>query len=186
MEATASSTTSKKKTLKGTFYDPAGGFFSQKKKVVLDNIKHFGDEKDIFLSKSGSGNSVYSDVESLSDENKNVNMSGTNGGSLLGSAVTTLKTNFGFLLSFLNFHMDNDKVVLSSHLLIFLEKKWINSKIIKTPVEVSVKRSFALDINLSAVEKKSMTVKTQLIRKIFSTVNGFGKATIPSKFEEII
>ncbi|KAG9291544.1 hypothetical protein G9A89_021963 [Geosiphon pyriformis] len=28
--------------------------------------------------------------------------------------------------------------------------------------------------------------KTQFIRKIFSTVNGFGRATIPSKFEEII
>ncbi|KAG9285757.1 hypothetical protein G9A89_013182 [Geosiphon pyriformis] len=144
METTASSTTPKKKAPKGAFQDSAGGSFSQKKKVVLGNVKHSGDEKDISLSKARSSGSVYSDVESLSGKNENVSMSGID------------------------------------------EKKWINSKIIKTPVEVSVKKSFALDISLSAVESELAMAKTWLIRKIFSTINGFGKATTFSKFEGII
>ncbi|KAG9302832.1 hypothetical protein G9A89_009609 [Geosiphon pyriformis] len=159
----------KKKASKGVFHGPAGDFFSQKKKVVLGNIKHSSDEKNISLNKSESSGSIYSDVESLSGEDEDVSMSRTNGGSLLGSAATTSKTNS------LNFHMDDDKVVLPPCLSISLEKKWIDPKIIKTPVEVSIRKLFALDINFSA-----------LIRKIFSTVNGFGEATTPSKFEGII
>ncbi|KAG9294020.1 hypothetical protein G9A89_019358 [Geosiphon pyriformis] len=155
MEATASSTTTKKKALKNTFYGPVGGSFSQKKKVVLGNVKYSGDEKNISLNRSGSGNSIYSDVKSLSGENKIVSMSGIDGGSLLGSAATT-------------------------------PKKWIDPKVIKTSVEVSVKKSFALDINLSAIEEKSATAKTQLIKKIFLLVNGFGGAITSLKFKGII
>ncbi|KAG9302814.1 hypothetical protein G9A89_009591 [Geosiphon pyriformis] len=193
MEATASSTTFKKKALKGAFHSPASGFFSQKKKVVLSNVKHSGDKRDISLSKSESSGSVYSDVESLSDENENVSMSGTNGGSLLGSAAITPKAKqvntsagFGSLLSSSNFYMDDNEVVLPLCLSISLEKKWIDLKIIKTLVKVSIRKLFALNINLSAMESKLAMAKTQLIKKIFSTVNGFGRATTPSKFEEII
>ncbi|KAG9291508.1 hypothetical protein G9A89_021927 [Geosiphon pyriformis] len=56
----------------------------------------------------------------------------------------------------------------------------------KEEVEVTVKKSFALDINLSVVEEKSAMAKTQVIRKLFSTINSFGGATTPSKFEGII
>ncbi|KAG9302898.1 hypothetical protein G9A89_022314 [Geosiphon pyriformis] len=87
MKATASSTTLKKKALKGAFYGPTGGSFSQKKKVVFGNIKHSGDERDIFLSKSGSSGSIYSDVESLSGKDEDVSMSGMNGGSLLEKSM---------------------------------------------------------------------------------------------------
>ncbi|KAG9287941.1 hypothetical protein G9A89_017536 [Geosiphon pyriformis] len=162
MEANASSTTLKKKTPKGAFHGPADGSFFQKKKAVFGNIKHSGNKRDIFLSKSGSDNSVYSDVESLSGEDKNVSMFGVN--------VNT-DAGFGSLLGSPDFYMDDEKVVLPSCLPIFLEKKWIDPKIIKTSVEVLIKKSFALDINLSAVEGKSAMAKTQLIRKIFSTVN---------------
>ncbi|KAG9286448.1 hypothetical protein G9A89_014614 [Geosiphon pyriformis] len=193
MEATASSTTPKKKAFKSAFHGPVSGFFSQKKKAVLGNIKHSGNEKNIFLSKFGSGDSVYFDVESLSGEDEDVSMSEVNGESLLGLAATIPKTKqvntgagFGSPLGSSNFHMDNEEVVLPSHLPISLERKWIDPKIIKTSVEVSIKKLFALDINLSAVEGKSAMAKTQLIRKIFSTVNGFGGATTSSKFEEII
>ncbi|KAG9302279.1 hypothetical protein G9A89_008770 [Geosiphon pyriformis] len=178
IETTASSIISKKKTPKSTFHGSTDGFFSQKKKVVLNNVKHSGNERDIFLSKFGSSNSIYSDVESLSDEDEDVNMSGANGGFFLGSVATTPKTKrvntgagFGSLLNSPNFHMNNNKVVLFLRLPISFEKKWIDSKIIKTSVEVSVKRLFTLDINLLAVEEKLVMVKTQLIRKIFSTVN---------------
>ncbi|KAG9284386.1 hypothetical protein G9A89_023643 [Geosiphon pyriformis] len=193
MKATANSTTSKKKALKSAFYGPAGGFFSQKKKVVIGNVKNFGNKRDISLSRSGFDNSVYSDVESFSGEDENVSMFGIDDGSFLGSAATILKMKqvntsavFGFPLSSPNFHMDDDKVVLSSCLPISLNKKWIDPKIIKTPVKVSIKKSFALNINLLAVEDKLAMAKTQLIRKNFSSVNGFGGATTLSKFEEII
>ncbi|KAG9294963.1 hypothetical protein G9A89_017757 [Geosiphon pyriformis] len=119
-----------------------------KKKVVLGNVKHSGNKRDISLNRSESDDSVYSDVESLSGENENINMSGMDGESFLGSAITTPKA------------------------------KQVNI--------VTIKKSFALDINFLAVEGKSTTVKTQLIRKFFSLVNGFEGAITPSKFEEII
>ncbi|KAG9292907.1 hypothetical protein G9A89_016269 [Geosiphon pyriformis] len=62
----------------------------------------------------------------------------------------------------------------------------LDPKIIKTQVEVTMKKSFTLDINLLPIEKKSATAKTQIIRKLFSGINGFGRATTPSKFEGII
>ncbi|KAG9291050.1 hypothetical protein G9A89_012922 [Geosiphon pyriformis] len=93
IEATTSSTISKKKTLKGTFHGPTSGSFSQKKKVVLGNVKYFGLLFTQHLKEftCNTGNSVYSDVKSLSGEDENVSMSGANSGSLLGSAATTSK-----------------------------------------------------------------------------------------------
>ncbi|KAG9291467.1 hypothetical protein G9A89_021886 [Geosiphon pyriformis] len=155
MKTTVSSTALKKRIPKGAFQDSA---------VVFGNIKHSGDEKDISLSKSGSSGSVYSDVESLSGENEDVSMSETNGGFFLGLAATTPKTkrintgaDFGSPLGFPNFHINDDEVVLPSYLPIFLEKKWIDSKIIKT-----------------------------LVKKNFLNNQWFWGATILSKFEEII
>ncbi|KAG9286867.1 hypothetical protein G9A89_012417 [Geosiphon pyriformis] len=164
------------------------------KKVVLENIKHLSNEKDIFLNKFELGDNMFFDMDSLSDDDKNANMTGINVGSLLDLAVNTSKAkhvntgaNFGFPLGFPNFVMDNDEnVSLPFCLPISLEKKCIDLKIIKTQIEVFAKKSFALDINLSAVKEKSAMAKTQLIRKIFSSVNSFGGVTTLSKFEEII
>ncbi|KAG9286107.1 hypothetical protein G9A89_022784, partial [Geosiphon pyriformis] len=184
---------SKKKAPKDAFHGPASGSFIQKKKVVLGNVKHSGDERDISLSKSGLDNSVYSNVDSLSGDDKDVGMTDVYGESLLDSAVTTPKakrvdtgTMFGSPLGSPDFIMDNDEIVLPPRVSISLEKKWIDPKIVKTQVEVSVKKSFALDINFSAVEDKSATTKTQVIRKLFSKINSFGEATTLSKFEGII
>ncbi|KAG9299499.1 hypothetical protein G9A89_020670 [Geosiphon pyriformis] len=178
---------------KGTFHGPVGDFFSQKKKVILENIKHSDNKKNIFLSKSGPGSSIYSNVDSLSNKDKNVSMFDVNGESLLGLAATMSKVKhvnnsavFGSLFSSLNFSMDNNKVVFPLCLSIFLDKKWIDPKIIKTPVEVLVKKSFALNINFSAIERKLTMAKTQFIRKLFSSVNGFEGATTFLKFKEII
>ncbi|KAG9306906.1 hypothetical protein G9A89_000774 [Geosiphon pyriformis] len=159
IETTTSSITFKKKMPKSTFYGPAGGFFSQKKKVVFSNIKHSNDERNIFLSKSGPSDNIYSNIESLSGDDEDVSMSG---------AIVNTSAVFGSPFSSLNFYINDDEVI------------------IKTLVEVSVKKLFALDINLSAVKKKSAMAKTQLIRKIFSLVNGFGETTTSSKFEGII
>ncbi|KAG9300750.1 hypothetical protein G9A89_023548 [Geosiphon pyriformis] len=169
LETASSGSMSSKKAPKSVFYSSAGGFFSQRKKVPLGNVKHSGDKKNISL-KSGSGASIYSNVESLSGDDKDANMSGGFDGSLLDLAI--------------------DKKVkpllppLKKKVL--LEKIWIDPKIIKTSVEVSVKKSFALDINFLAVEENLAMSKTQFIRKIFSKINGFGGATTPSKFEKII
>ncbi|KAG9307134.1 hypothetical protein G9A89_016962 [Geosiphon pyriformis] len=193
LKAALSSDMLKKKAPKGTFYGPASGFFAQKKKMVLGNVKHSDNEKNISLSKSESDNSVYSDVDSLSGNDENVGMTGVYRESLLGSAATILKvkhvntsTMFGFLFGFPDFTIDNNEIVLPPHLPISLEKKWIDPKIIKTLVKVSVKKLFTLDINLLAVEGKSAMAKTQLIRKFFSPVNDFGRAITPLKFEGII
>ncbi|KAG9287633.1 hypothetical protein G9A89_023983 [Geosiphon pyriformis] len=168
--------------------------FLLKKKVVLGNIKHSDNEKDISLSKSGSDNSVYFNANSLSGDDENVSMAGINSGSLLGLAATIFKTKcintgaaFCSLLGSPNFDMDdNKKMFLLPCLFISLDKKWVDLKIVKTQVKVLVKQSFALDINLSAVEEKSMTAKIQIIRKFFSTISGFGGVTTSSKFEGII
>ncbi|KAG9296021.1 hypothetical protein G9A89_011873 [Geosiphon pyriformis] len=156
---------SSKKASKSMFHGPVGGSFSQKKKASHGNVKHSDDEKNISL-KSGSSASVYSNVESLSGNDKDVSMSGGFDGSLLDLAVNTPKTkhmntnaNFGSPIGSPDFEMDE---------------------------EVAVKKSFALNINLSAVEGKSAMAKTHLIRKVFLKINGFGGATTPSKFEGII
>ncbi|KAG9300820.1 hypothetical protein G9A89_003169 [Geosiphon pyriformis] len=127
------------------------------------------------------------------------NSMNTNGEASEGEGVSNSKMNtpqakrfnngviVGSPLSSINFNIEEEKEV--SFLLcksFSLDKMWIDPKIIKTQVEVAVKKSFALDINLLAVEGKSATAKTYAIRKLFSKINGFGGVTTPSKFEGII
>ncbi|KAG9305856.1 hypothetical protein G9A89_006267 [Geosiphon pyriformis] len=175
---------SKKKTPKGAFYDPAGGSFLQKKKIVLGNVKHSGNKKDISLNKSELGNNVFSNMDSLSGNEKSINITDINVESLLNLAANTLKAKyvnigavFGFPFGSSNFDINNnEEVSLFPCFSISLNKKWVNPKI---------------TLNISAVEKKSVTAKTQLIRKIFSTINGFGeksliKATSLARKKEII
>ncbi|KAG9285890.1 hypothetical protein G9A89_013315 [Geosiphon pyriformis] len=57
---------------------------------------------------------------------------------------------------------------------------------IKLSIQVSVRKSFALDINLMAVAGKSSQKKLNFVKKKFSGVNGFGGVSTPSKFGEII
>ncbi|KAG9293521.1 hypothetical protein G9A89_005524 [Geosiphon pyriformis] len=47
-------------------------------------------------------------------------------------------------------------------------------------------KSFALDIELDKIIGKSSQKKLQVVRKLFSKINGFERASIPSKFAEII
>ncbi|KAG9307004.1 hypothetical protein G9A89_003055 [Geosiphon pyriformis] len=142
---------SKKKAPKGTLYGPAGGFFSQKKKVVLGNIKHSSNKRDIFLVKLSSSDMCLNiDSESSCGED-NIVIKNVNSGSFLDSAATTPKAKrvnsnmvFGSPLGSFNYEI----------------KEEIDSKIVKTPVKVSVRKSFALNINLLAVKDKSAIAKT--------------------------
>ncbi|KAG9285954.1 hypothetical protein G9A89_002374 [Geosiphon pyriformis] len=58
--------------------------------------------------------------------------------------------------------------------------------LLKLSVHVFVHKFFALDIDLVAIAEKSFQEKLNFIRKIFSGVNSFGKASILSKFGGII
>ncbi|KAG9293805.1 hypothetical protein G9A89_019143 [Geosiphon pyriformis] len=57
---------------------------------------------------------------------------------------------------------------------------------VKPSVQVSVRKSFALDIDLVVIAEKSSQKKLSFIRKIFLSVNGFGGASTSSKFSGII
>ncbi|KAG9295427.1 hypothetical protein G9A89_013456 [Geosiphon pyriformis] len=181
MKATANSTTPKKRTPKS----PADGFFSQKKKVVFGNVKHFGDEKNISLSKSGSSGSVYSDVESLSSEDENVSMSETNGEFLLGSVATMPKTKqvntgagFGFPLGSPNFHMDDDEVVLPSHLSTFTLEKSME-------MTVLLARENKIVINTNLKKQEVCLDWAVVIKEIFMNIPKKIIVTAAAKFEEI-
>ncbi|KAG9297749.1 hypothetical protein G9A89_011264 [Geosiphon pyriformis] len=71
----------------------------------------------------------------------------------------------------INYDMDDEKEV------------WVDSKIIKTQVEVAVKKSFTLDINLLAVEEKSVTTK-EIINVYF--VRKHGKAASLARENDIM
>ncbi|KAG9304114.1 hypothetical protein G9A89_006024 [Geosiphon pyriformis] len=158
----------KKKAPKGALYGPVSGTFSQKKKVFVDNIKHSEDEREILLVRLGISESMYSDMDSEFNNNEAGGfVVGSNGGFLLGSAASTSKArkrNNGLIsgspVGIIDFEINEKVGSLLPSLNFSLDKKWIDSKIVKTQIEVLVKKSFALDINLSAMEEKSATAKT--------------------------
>ncbi|KAG9300803.1 hypothetical protein G9A89_003152 [Geosiphon pyriformis] len=68
-------------------------------------------------------------------------------------------------------------------------------KVLKKPLDVidyntvnavSVRKSFALNIDFVVITEKSSQEKLSFVRKLFSGVNGFGGASTSSKFGEII
>ncbi|KAG9307147.1 hypothetical protein G9A89_016975 [Geosiphon pyriformis] len=126
--------------------------------VVLGNIKHSGDKKDISLIKSGLG-SVDLDLNNESSNDKNVNISGIG---VINNAV------FGSLLSFSNFGIDNDeKVSLPFHLSISLDKKKIFATI----------NGFGGATTLSKFER--------IIRSMFTSKESMEKATSLAREKEI-
>ncbi|KAG9293355.1 hypothetical protein G9A89_007601, partial [Geosiphon pyriformis] len=69
---------------------------------------------------------------------------------------------------------------------VFLDVSLELSSPLKNLVVISVKKSFALDIDLNKVVRKFSYKKLVMIRKLFSKVNGFGEVSILSKFSRII
>ncbi|KAG9294221.1 hypothetical protein G9A89_021580 [Geosiphon pyriformis] len=57
---------------------------------------------------------------------------------------------------------------------------------LKNLVNVSVQKSFALDIRLDKVAEKSSQDKFSVVKKLFSEINSFGRASTLSKFSGII
>ncbi|KAG9304025.1 hypothetical protein G9A89_005935 [Geosiphon pyriformis] len=165
-----------------------------KGRVSVGNVKYSRDKKDISLVKLNPGNSVYLDINSVSGNSKNDNFFfGVGNNSLFDSAANIPKAKkiitdliCGSPFGLIDYGMDKDNGPLFPSLKIFLDKKWVDPKIVKSQVEVFIRKFFVLDINFSAIEGKSVTAKTQFIRKFFSLVNGFGGTTTLSKFKRII
>ncbi|KAG9296542.1 hypothetical protein G9A89_015134 [Geosiphon pyriformis] len=84
------------------------------------------------------------------------------------------------LLSKINFlgNADNDDILLNAFVVLPLP--------LKNQVNVSVRKSFALDIGLNKVIGKSSQEKLVTVRKLFSEINNFGETSIPLKFLVII
>ncbi|KAG9301234.1 hypothetical protein G9A89_012617 [Geosiphon pyriformis] len=80
-------------------------------------------------------------------------------------------------INFLDNNNDND---------IFLNKPVVLFSPLKKLVDVSARKSFALDIDLVNVSEKSAQNKLAVVRKLFSKINGFGGVSTPSKFSGII
>ncbi|KAG9302158.1 hypothetical protein G9A89_020592 [Geosiphon pyriformis] len=165
-----------KKAPVGAFSGSTSGLFSQKKRVSLRHMIQSDDKHEAALAKPHSKESQYLNMESDSGDSVASNiLAGGGDGSLLGLAATTpkakrVKNNLdcSSSLSSLDYNMDNDDGgLLSPPLGISLNRIWLDPKIIKTQVEVVVKKFFTLDINLLAVEGKLATSKTQVIRKLF-------------------
>ncbi|KAG9297731.1 hypothetical protein G9A89_011246 [Geosiphon pyriformis] len=96
-----------------------------------------------------------------------------------GLKVVT-KQALGKSLGKINFlgNNDNNNVLLDGLLELFPP--------LKNLVNVSVRKLFALDIELEKVTGKSAQEKLSVVRKLFSGINGFGGAFTSSKFAGII
>ncbi|KAG9301551.1 hypothetical protein G9A89_008403 [Geosiphon pyriformis] len=157
----------KKRSAKVSTTSSVGGGSTQKVKKPLSGVKLSSMNKNLKdgkpVSMDGQLTSMDTDGEAFdgkvtSDSQMNTpNAKCFNTGAAIGSPLGSI-----------NYDMDDkEEVSLPPHLSFSLEKVWVDPKIVKTQVEVAVKKSFALDINLSAMEGKSAMTKTQVIRKLF-------------------
>ncbi|KAG9302709.1 hypothetical protein G9A89_005183 [Geosiphon pyriformis] len=98
---------------------------------------------------------------------------------LTGSKIKTKKALDKPLdkINFLSSDIDND-VLLDTPLELLSP--------LKNLVNISVRKSFTLNIGLDKVVGKSSQEKLQVVRKLFSKINGFGEVSTLSKFVEII
>ncbi|KAG9289141.1 hypothetical protein G9A89_022450 [Geosiphon pyriformis] len=137
-----------------------GGDSTQKVRKSLSTIKSSSMDKNLknggSVCEDGQFASINTDGgtsngKSTSDSQMNTpNAKRFNTGAAIGSPIGSI-----------NYDMNDEKEVsLPSRLSFSLEKVWVDSKIVKFQVEVTVKKSFTLDINLSAVERKSAMAKT--------------------------
>ncbi|KAG9285949.1 hypothetical protein G9A89_002369 [Geosiphon pyriformis] len=141
LEAASSGSMLNKKAPVGAFSGSTGGPSSQKKRVSLCHMIQSNDKQETALAKPYSKRSQYSDMESDSGDNVagDILASGDDG-SLFGSAATTPKTkrvrnnlDYSSPLGSLNYNMDDDDGgPLPPPLGIFLDKIWLDPKIIKT------------------------------------------------------
>ncbi|KAG9292674.1 hypothetical protein G9A89_008260 [Geosiphon pyriformis] len=95
------------------------------------------------------------------------------------SSKILIKRTLGKPLKKINFLGDNIDDIL-------LDKPVVFPPSLKNLVNISVRKSFALDISLDNIVGKSVQEKLVVVRKLFSRINGFGGASTPSKFAGIV
>ncbi|KAG9289020.1 hypothetical protein G9A89_015569 [Geosiphon pyriformis] len=176
----------KKRSARVLTIGSVGGGLTQKVKKPLSGVKLSSADKNL---KDGGPVSVDRQLTSMDTDGEASDGKATSNSQMNTPNAKHFNTGAAIssLLSSINYDMDDEEEVsLPPRLFFSLEKVWVDPKIVKTQVEVAVKKSFTLDINLSAVEEKLAMAKTQVIRKLFSSINGFGGATTPLKFEKII
>ncbi|KAG9289176.1 hypothetical protein G9A89_022485 [Geosiphon pyriformis] len=131
LAAASGGTMSKKKAPIEVFHGPVGGFFSQKKRISVGNVKHSGDKKNISLVKPDLSHGVYSDMDSVFGDNGDNDVSfSVDNNFFLGSVTNISKvkkviTNLvcGSPFGSINYGIDEDDGPLFLSLKIFLEKK---------------------------------------------------------------
>ncbi|KAG9304447.1 hypothetical protein G9A89_020009 [Geosiphon pyriformis] len=69
---------------------------------------------------------------------------------------------------------------------ILLDKPVVLPPSLKNLINVSIRKSFVLDISFNNVVGKSTQEKLVVIKKLFSKINGFGEVSTPSKFAGIV
>ncbi|KAG9293315.1 hypothetical protein G9A89_007561 [Geosiphon pyriformis] len=117
--------------------------------------------------------------ETSFDYGKDGVFAGNTDQTLTGLKVKTKKT-LGKPLGKIDFSLsDNDNNV-------FLDAPLELPLSLKNLVNISVHKSFTLDIGLNKMVEKSFQKKLQIVRKLFSKINGFGEASTLSKFAGII
>ncbi|KAG9303604.1 hypothetical protein G9A89_018500 [Geosiphon pyriformis] len=103
------------------------------------------------------------------------------------SVVNSIVNMFANSLNLVNISNNDDKSGSISNL---FDLENMKNMVVKetsyTDLDNSVVKSFTLDIKLLAVPEKSVNDKLISIKKIFYQVDGFGGASAPSKFPEII
>ncbi|KAG9299921.1 hypothetical protein G9A89_009649 [Geosiphon pyriformis] len=142
--------------------------------VLLVELFLKSNKKKISLTKPGVNEGIYSNIDSKFSDNEFGSAELDSGGTCFFSlAATTFKAKkviinlvSGSPIGTIDFGMDKDMIYLPPSLNISLEKRWIDPKVVKIQVEVPIKKFFALNINFSAVEEKSVTAKTHLIKAI--------------------
>ncbi|KAG9305077.1 hypothetical protein G9A89_007717 [Geosiphon pyriformis] len=97
-----------------------------------------------------------------------------------GGALLTTRKALGKPLGKIDFLDDNDKDD------ILLDTPLVLSPSLKNLINVLVRKSFALDLDLKVVEGNLVQDKLKKIRSLFSGINGFGGASTFSKFSGII
>ncbi|KAG9288782.1 hypothetical protein G9A89_023079 [Geosiphon pyriformis] len=163
LAATISSHDAKKRSARVSTTSSVGGGSTQKVKKPLSGIKLSDTDKDLKISRPVS---IDRQLTSMDTDGEAFDGKITSDSQMNTPNVKCFNTGVAISspLSSINYDMDDDE----------------------EEVEVAVKKSFTLDINFLAVERKSATAKTHAIRKLFSRINGFGGATTPSKFKGII
>ncbi|KAG9298546.1 hypothetical protein G9A89_018905 [Geosiphon pyriformis] len=154
--------------------------------VLKDNIgnRKFATAKSSETSNTTKSNSMDMEKECLVEETSFDHgdvkaLTGENSKQISKSSRIYTKNALGKPLRKINF-LDNN---IDD---IFLDKSVVFSLPLKNLVNVSVRKSFTLDINLDNIVEKFVQEKLVVVRKLFSKINSFGKASTPSKFAGII